>query len=303
MASAEMERACEMWRAMWPQKEEPTIEDFREAYDRFVGQFPVPEDVTVEEVDAGGVPCLWVRTPESSEERTIFFLHGGGYVIGNARGYRELTSHLARAIGARALVVDYRLAPEHPFPAAVDDATAAYRWLLDSGASPEGIVIAGDSAGGGLALATAIALRDDGVALPGALVCISPWIDMESTGETMTTNADIDPVVSRDGLMGMADMYLAGQDARSPLASPLHADLAGLPPMLIQVGTRETLLDDAVRLADRARAAGVDVTYEQVEDAPHVWHVFSSVLPEAKDSIEKIAEFTRERLAQNEVRS
>jgi acetyl esterase/lipase len=227
----------------------------------------------------------------------VFYLHGGGYVIGSAQDYREMTSHIGRAAGARVLVVDYRLAPEHPFPAAVDDAVAAYRWLLATGASPGSIVIAGDSAGGGLTMATLLALRDAGTTLPAAGVCMSPWVDLECTGESMTTKADVDPVVQREGAIGMADMYLAGQDIRLPLASPLRGDLRGLPPLLIQVGTRETLLDDSTRLAERARAAGVDVTIDTVEGAPHVWQVFSSFLPEGRDAIDRIANFTQKHTA------
>ena len=227
MGTMELERACQLWLEMWPQKEEPTIEDYRESYEKFCAQFAVPEDVATEEVDAGGVPALWVRTPEASDDRTVLYLHGGGYVIGTAHGYREFTSHISRAAGARVLVVDYRLAPEHPFPAAVDDAVAAYRWLLANGTSASKVVIAGDSAGGGLAMATLLALRDGGDPLPAGGVGLSPWVDLECSGETMTTLADVDPVVSRDGVMGMAEMYLAGQDAKNPLATPLHGDLAG----------------------------------------------------------------------------
>jgi epsilon-lactone hydrolase len=297
MSSVELERACQMWQAMWPQIEEPAIEDFRTALENFAVQFPIPDDVTTEPVDAGGVPALWVRTPAASQERTVFYLHGGGYVIGSAHAYREMTSHIGRAAAASVLVVDYRLAPEHPFPAAVDDAVAAYRWLLATGASPASIVIAGDSAGGGLTMATLLALRDAGTPLPAAGVCMSPWVDLECTGESMTTKADVDPVVQREGAMGMAEMYLAGQDVRSPLASPLHGDLTGLPPLLIQVGTRETLLDDSTRLAERARVAGVDVTIDTVEGAPHVWQVFSSFLPEGRDAIDRIADFTHKHTA------
>jgi acetyl esterase/lipase len=293
MANAQIERACTLWRQMWPQKDEPTVQDYRDAYEVFVAQFPIPADVVTENVDAGGVPALWVRTPAATPDRTILYLHGGGYVIGSAEGYRELASHVGRAADAQVLVVDYRLAPEQPFPAAVDDAVAAYRWLLGTGVSPGSVVIAGDSAGGGLALATLLALRDAGVPLPAAAACLSPWVDLECTGETMTTKADVDPVVQRDGVVGMAEMYLAGADPRSPLASPLYGDLSGLPPLLIQVGTRETLLDDSMRLAARAEQAGVDVTLETVDEAPHVWHVFSSFLPEGRDSIDQIAAFTR----------
>lgn len=297
MPSKELERANAMWRDMWPQKEEPTIEDFREAYERFVANFPVPDDVRAERVDAGGVPAVWVSVEGVPTDRTIFYLHGGGYVIGSAWGYREMTSHMARAAEARALVVDYRLAPEHPFPAAVDDATTAWRWALSNGVAPERAVIAGDSAGGGLTLAALVALRDAGDPLPAAAVALSPWVDMEALGESMVSKAELDPVVGKDGLMMMAEAYLQGQDARSPLAAPLYADLSGLPPLLVQVGTHETLHDDSVRFAEKAKAAGVDVTLDVVDEMVHVWQVFSSFLPEGREAIERMGEFVRKHTA------
>jgi epsilon-lactone hydrolase len=295
MASPQLERANEMWRSMFPTDEDAGVDDFRAAYENFLAQFPLADDLKVEEVAAGGVPALWVRIEGAPSERTILYLHGGGYMIGTARGYREMTSRFARAAGAQALVVDYRLAPEHPFPTAVDDATAGYRWLLGQGVAPGQVVVAGDSAGAGLALATLVALRDAGDPLPAAGVLLSPWVDMEASGDSITTKDEVDPIVHKDVLLGMAEAYLAGQDPRAPLASPLHAEMAGLPPLLIQVGTHETLLDDAVRVADRARAAGVDVSLEAVEEMPHVWHVFASFLPEAQDAIERAGEFIQKR--------
>jgi acetyl esterase/lipase len=192
------------------------------------------------------------------------------------------------------LLIDYRLAPEHPHPAAVEDSTRAYRWLLETGSNPKRMAIAGDSAGGGLTVATLVALRDAGVPLPAAAVCLSPWVDLEGIGESMTTKAAVDPMVQREPLLRMASMYLAGQDPRTPLAAPLYADLRGLPPLLIQVGTAETLLDDSVRLAERARAAGVQVTLEPWEDMIHVWQAFAAMLPEGQQAIERIGEFLRQ---------
>jgi acetyl esterase/lipase len=214
-----------------------------------------------------------------------------GYVIGSINTHRDLASRLSLAAAARVLLIDYRLAPEHPFPAAVDDATAAYRWLLSSGADPSHMVIAGDSAGGGLTVATLVALRDAGTPLPAAGVCLSPWVDLECSGESMTTKAAADPMVRRDGLMKMAEWYLAGQPPRTPLAAPLYADLSGLPPLLIQVGTAEVLLDDSTRLAERARKAGVTVTLEPWEDMIHVWQAFAALLPEGRQAIDRIGEF------------
>ncbi len=204
-----------------------------------------------------------------------------------------MVERMARAAQARALIIDYRLAPEHPFPAAVEDAVTAYRWLLDQGIRPERIAVAGESAGGGLTVALLIALRDRGLPLPAAAVPISPWVDMEGLGETVTTNAERDPLVKKDLLLNMAQGYLQGQDPRSPLAAPLYADLRGLPPLLIQVGEAEVLLSDAQRLAERAKEAGVDVTYEPWDDMIHIWHGFS-FLPEASQATDRIGEFVRE---------
>ena len=189
------------------------------------------------------------------------------------------------------LALNYRLAPEYPFPAAVDDALAGYRYLLDHGLKPARIAVAGDSAGGGLTVATLIAIRDAGLPLPAAGVCLSPWVDLEEKGESMTTRAKADPVVQREGLVGMAQAYLAGKDPRTPLASPLHADLKGLPPLLIQVGDAETLLDDSTRIAGRARAARVQVKLEVWPEMIHVWQLFASFLPEGQEAVEGIGKY------------
>jgi acetyl esterase/lipase len=191
------------------------------------------------------------------------------------------------------LGVDYRLAPEHPFPAAVEDATAAYRWLVSRGTDPAHIAIAGDSAGGGLTLATLIALRDAGDPLPAAAACLSPWVDLEGVGASMTSKAAVDPFVRKEMIEFMAQQYLGGRDLRTPLAAPLYADLQGLPPLLIQVGTAEVLLDDATRIAERARAAGVEVSLEVWDDMIHVWQLFAPMLPEGQQAIERIGAFIR----------
>jgi acetyl esterase/lipase len=190
--------------------------------------------------------------------------------------------------------VEYRLAPEHPFPAAVEDATAAYRWLLASGVRPAGIAIAGDSAGGGLTLATLVALRDAGDPLPAAAVCLSPWVDLEGIGDSMATKAAADPFVRKEMIQFMAQQYLGERSLRTPLAAPLYADLHGLPPLLIQVGTAETLLDDSTRIAERARAAGVSVTLDTWDNMIHVWQLFAPMLPEGQQAIERIGAFIRE---------
>jgi monoterpene epsilon-lactone hydrolase len=256
-----------------------------------LSQFQLPTDVRCDPVDAGGVPAEWITTPGVVPERVIYYLHGGGYVIGSINTHREMVSRLSRAAGARVLILDYRLAPENPFPAAVDDSVAAYRWLLSDGVDPARLVIAGESAGGGLTVATLVALRDASEPLPRAGICLSPWVDLECLGESMVTKAAMDPLVNRDGGLIWAKAYLGDADPRTPLASPLHADLMGLPPLLIQVGTAECLFDDATRLADRARAAGVDVTLEPWDDMIHMWHMFAAILPEGQQAIDRIGEF------------
>lgn len=215
--------------------------------------------------------------------------------MGSSASCRGLAGQIARASDARVLVLDYRRAPEAPFPGAVEDAVSGYRWLIAEGFRPSSIIIGGDSAGGGLALAAAIALRDTGDPLPAGVVSVSAFADLAVTGESVTTNAARDPIISRGLLDNTAAMYLAGQDPRSPLASPVHADLSGLPPLLLQVGSEEVLLDDSRRLATKAKDAGVDVTLEIVDGAVHEWHVFASFLPEAQDAITRLGDFVRDR--------
>jgi acetyl esterase/lipase len=276
-----------------PQPERFDAQEARAAMEAMVGTIPAPADVTYEAVDAGGVPAEWTLAEESREGHHLLYLHGGGYVIGSPRTHRNLVGRLARTSGTRALSVDYRLAPEHPHPAAVEDAVAAWRWMLEQGADPERAAIGGDSAGGGLTVAALVAMRDRGLPLPAAGVCLSPWVDLELVGASMSERAELDPMVQRDGLSQMAAFYLAGLDPRTPLASPLHAELAGLPPLLVQVGTAETLYDDAARLAERAEAAGVDVTLEPWEDMIHVFQAFAGMLPEGERAIDRLGEFVR----------
>ena len=255
-----------------------------------------PEGVTWTAVSAGGVPAFWVDPAGGDTDRVLMYVHGGGYVIGSAAIYRRFTGHLANVLGCRVLNVDYRLAPEHPHPAAVTDAALAYCWLLEQGIAPQHLAISGDSAGGGLTMATLIKLRNDGVALPAAAVPLSPWIDLEGTGASMLFNADNDVIVGAQGLKQMTDMFLQGQSARDPLAAPLHADLTGLPPLYIQVGGDETLLDDSTRLADNAKNAGVDVTLEVFPEMQHVFQVSVGMVPEATDAVAKIGAWLRPRL-------
>jgi acetyl esterase/lipase len=293
MASPELDTVLRMINE-WGENFGTTIEDNRLSYEKLVESFSWDEDVKTERVGAGNAPAEWIVAPEAQDGRVVLYLHGGGYVMGNMRTHRVMLAYLSRAARARVLGLDYRLAPEFEFPAQVHDSVAAYQWLLSNGADPKKIVISGDSAGGGLMLATLVALRYLGEPMPAAGVGLSVWVDMEATGETFTTNAEVDPLVQRDLVLGIAGMYLGGKDPRAPLASPIHADLTGLPPLLLQVGSIETLLDDSNEMARRARAAGVEVEVEVWDDMPHVFQGFTPILPEAQQAIAKIGEFVQQ---------
>ena len=255
--------------------------------------FPVDADVECSLAMAATVRAEWIRPPNVRRDGAILYLHGGGYMIGSINTHRAMIAGIARASGLQALAIDYRLAPECPFPAALEDACAAYSWLLAQRIDPSRVVVAGDSAGGGLTVATLVRLRDAGVALPAAAVCLSPWVDLEGIGDSMTTRADRDPMIQKNDLLGFAAAYLGSADCRTPLAAPLYADLRGLPPMFIQVGEAETLYDDSVRLAERARRAGISVTFESWPEMIHVWQLFASMLPEGLAAIEDIGTFIR----------
>jgi epsilon-lactone hydrolase len=274
-----------------------TLEQRRAQYERAERVFPTPADVAVEHVKAPERTAEWLRPPGVRADAAVLYLHGGGYVIGSPRSHRHLAAAIARAAGTRALMLDYRLAPEHPFPAALDDAVAAYEWVLSHGIAPERIVVAGDSAGGGLTMAVLLALRERGLPRPAGGVCISPWVDLTGSGASYTTRAAADPIVTREGIEEMAKAYVGAGDRKAPLISPLFADLRGLPPLLVHVGTDEVLLDDARGLAERARAAGVDVTLEEWPAMVHVWHWFLPMLDEAQAAVARIGTFVRARIA------
>ena len=292
MASPELDQAIAMFRAGKAETQAfSTVEEFRVWYERFTGQFELPEDAVFEQVGAGGVSAEWISTPGVSKDRVVMYLHGGGYMIGSMRTHRSPLSYLSRVSDARVLGLNYRLAPEHPFPAAVEDSVAAYRWLLAEGISPNRIAIGGDSCGGGLTIATLVALKYFGDPLPAAGISHSGWTDLAHTGDTFLTKAEVDPLIDREMLEGMAAAYLGDRSRTTPLASPYYADLRGLPPLLVQVGTAEVLLDDSVQFADRAKEAGVDVTLEVWDDMPHVWQAFASFLPEAMEALEHCGQF------------
>jgi monoterpene epsilon-lactone hydrolase len=256
-----------------------------------------PSGVTYEEVDAAGVPAVWADPVDGASDRVLVFTHGGGFVVGSRHSHRKLAGHLAKAVGARALVIDYRRAPEHRFPAQIDDAVTVHGWLLDQGFTPEHIATVGDSAGGNLAVSTPLKLAALGKPLPAAVVALSPWLDMELSGETLDTNDGTDALVKRAVLQGMIDSFLSGPEgATDPFANPLLADYTGFPPVYISVGGHETLLDDARRLAELTEKAEIETVLDVVPEQQHVFHFCAGRAPEADDAIARIAAWLRPKL-------
>lgn len=296
MASAELQIVIDLLKAN-PPVQGSDIATMREAMAALSTIMPPAEDMTFVPVDAGGVSAEWSTADVADSGRVVIYFHGGAYVMGSVATHRNLVAHIARRTGARVLNVDYRLGPEHPFPAAVDDAVAAYRFVLESGVPASKIAVAGDSAGGGLTAACLVALRDAGEAMPGAAVCISPWLDLSQSFGSWQSKADIDPMLEIEQIQTCADAYLGGADPKTPTASPIFANLRGLSPLLVQVGTAETLLDESVEFAKRAKAAGVDATVDVAQDMIHVWHAFADLLPEGRDALDDLAAFLDAKLA------
>ncbi|MFL5288896.1 MAG: alpha/beta hydrolase [Rhodopila sp.] len=255
--------------------------------------FGIAADVSVQKMDANGVPAEWTVTPDADAASAILYFHGGGYVIGSLDSHRHLAAEVGRASGTRTLAIDYRLAPEHPFPAAVEDAVASYRYLLDSGIQPKRIVLAGDSAGGGLVVAAMLAIREAGLALPAGGWCISPWVDMEAKGVSFIDRAETDPTVQRATIEMMAQWYIGEGNPRHPHAAPLYGDLRGLPPLLIQVGAVETLLDDSIALARKAGISDVMVNLQIWPEMIHIWHLYHPMLSAGRCAIADGGSFVR----------
>lgn len=292
MADAEIERV----RALLASTPRSTVlAERRKRLDTFGEQSPLPADVRVSRVDAGGVPGEWTSTRGADPNRVLLYLHGGGYISGSIVSHRAMVAEAGRAAGVRTLAIDYRLAPEHPYPAALQDALAAYDFLLSTDIDARDVVVAGDSAGGGLALALLLSLRDARVALPGCAWCLSPWVDLAMTGASLASKAAIDPLIQKAYLIELANAYLAGGDPRDPLVSPLYADVRGLPPVLVQVGSAETLLDDAVRLAGALGEADVAVTLEIYPDMIHAWPLFFGSVAAGRRALAAAGRFVRER--------
>ena len=265
----------------------------RATFEAMLATIPVAGDLRFEADALAGLNALRIPAPGAAADVALLYLHGGAYISGSAQGYRNLAAELARASGATGFALDYRLAPEAPFPAAVDDAVAAYKALRARGFAANRIVLAGDSAGGGLALATLVALRNEGEALPAAALLISPWADLTCTAPSIAGKAADDPSLTGEGLRIAAAHYLNGADARAALASPVLADLSGLPPMLVQVGSAEILMDDALAVAAAAGRANAPVRLEIWPGMPHVWHAFAFMLPEGRQAIDAAGAFLR----------
>ena len=274
------------------------VERARQHLETFAKMFlVVSKGVSAESGQLAGIDVDWLRPKGARADKILLYLHGGAYILGSRRTHRQLVSHMAREAGITAVLPEYRLAPEYPFPAGIDDAVAVYRALLESGYSPQDIVISGDSAGGGLTMATLLSLRHAGDPLPAAAVLLSPFLDVTGSGESATTRADIDPWFNPEDLPVIARYYCPDEkEWRNPLVSPVFANVAGLPPMLIQVGDDEILLSDSTRLADSLRQEGVDV---ELEIWPNMWHVFQffvGKMPESRQAIVKIGAYIKRRL-------
>ena len=271
-----------------------TIAEQRSRQEKTARFVRLPADIHCRPVEIHGMPAEWIAEVHA-DAGVMLYLHGGAYALGSINVHREMVARLAEAAGIKALVINYRLAPEHPFPAALEDTITAYHWLLAQGYDPPRIAIAGDSAGGGLAIAALVALRDAGEVLPAAAVCISPWIDLTLSGASTHQNVSSDPILDPQSLAKYAGYYAGDLELTSPLISPLYANLEGLPPLLIQAGTHEILLDDATRLAENAHQAGVDVTLETWDGMFHLFQIIPFV-PETQQSIAHIAGFVTNKL-------
>jgi epsilon-lactone hydrolase len=299
MASAEAVQVEQMIRdSMGPifkGEKQLTLEELRELLDNMGGQYPLPDGVKVEQVTVGNNYAEWISTASSAGDKVILYLHGGAYVIGSCKSHRDLAARLSIASGAKVLLIEYRLAPEHPFPAGLEDCVAAYRWLLDNGYTGN-IAIGGDSAGGGMAMAVLVSIRDAGLPNPATGLLLSPWVDLAATGDSYQTRAAVDPMIGKDAIPSMVGMYIGDKDPRDfPLSSPLYADLKGLPPLKIQVGDHEVLLDEAKMLAEKAQAAGVEADIKVWDGMWHVFQQAAAVVPEAQEAVNELGAWAKSR--------
>jgi monoterpene epsilon-lactone hydrolase len=270
------------------------VEDSRKSLDQLATLVTLPKDVTIDSININELPANWISTPESDPDKVILYLHGGGYIEGSLISHQDLAMRIGRASKSKVLLIGYRLAPEHPFPAALEDSIMAYKWLItEKNILPQNIVIAGDSAGGGLTLCTLLKLRDENIPLPAAAVCLSPWTDLAITGNSIRKNYKIDPWLKPSEIYFMAELYIGDNDPENPYISPLYGKLKGLPPILIHVGSAEILLDDSVRLANKAKSEGVEIIIDVWEDMLHVFQAFADWAPEGQEAINKIGSFVQ----------
>ncbi|HUF53363.1 MAG TPA: alpha/beta hydrolase [Dehalococcoidia bacterium] len=298
MASPQLQNIIQMLKARRI-RGDASYQEIRAAFEQIAAIYPIDANVSRQKDDTNGVSGEWITSPGVSGETTIFYIHGGGWTIGSVNTHARLTALIGAAADARVFSIDYRLAPEHPYPAGLDDCITAYRWLIeDQAVDPGRLVIAGDSAGGNLTLATLLRLRDEGYPLPAAAVCLSPATDILATGESHTTRREADPMLggTPDGINKVREAYCPGQDPKNPYISPLYGDPSGLPPLLIQVGDAEILLDDAVRFAQLATESGVDVTLEVWDEMIHVFQFFAPMLPEGVEAINTVGKFIKSQI-------
>jgi monoterpene epsilon-lactone hydrolase len=270
-----------------------TIDEIRRGAESLTKLTGFPSQTRVEKIQLNNISAEWVFANEAREDRAILYLHGGGYNFCSPNTHRALSAYISMASRAKVLLLDYHLAPEHRFPAALEDATLTYRWLLKNGFSDKNIALAGDSAGGGLAIATSVSLRDDGNPPPSSIACISPWTDLTMSGDSIKSHAVIDPMLNLQSMILMASNYIGENDPRHPLISPIYANLHGIPPTLIHVGSDEMLLDDSRRMAEKAKGAGVDVTLKIYDKMWHVWHLNAKLMPEAKNAVKEFGSYIR----------
>jgi monoterpene epsilon-lactone hydrolase len=297
MVSKEMERLINQLNQNFGDELEPTVEGYRIFFNQMGNMIKIPKDAKCEPINAAGVSAEWISVPESIRSKVVLYFHGGGYIAGSIHSHRDLCIRIARASKTRVLLIDYRLAPEHPFPAALEDTVKVYQWLTTSeGVNTRNIIIAGESAGGGLTIATLIKLRNEKKNLPKAAICLSSFMDLAITGDSVKKKAEIDPMVTKEDLEFCAKQYIGNEDRKNPYASPLYADLQGLPPLLIQVGSSEVLLDDSLRFANRAKAAGIEVSLEVWDDMIHMFQLYAYVVPEGREAINRIGEFIQKYL-------
>ncbi|MDC1357145.1 alpha/beta hydrolase [Pseudomonadota bacterium] len=276
-----------------PYTENKTINQLREETATASTLIPLPENTKFKRILAGDVYAEWITCGDVDKDKTFMFIHGGGYYRGSIAATRATVARISAEAKVRCLSIEYRLAPEHPFPAAIDDTYTAYNWLIKEGLNPKNIIISGQSAGGGLCLALLLKIKENNNIQPKGAVALSPWTDLSQSGKTMITNANIDPVISKKYLDRMANLYLYKTPSNTPLASPLYGDLTGLPPMLVQVGSAETMLDDSKRFVEKAKEAKVDVQIEVWKDMFHGWHGSAHILKDAGEAIKSIGLFCR----------